>query len=73
MEKVSALIASLASLLAIAFGFGVQSSRLGRVRQDTDNIGRLHRETINNLADIRMSVSNLQKDIEYLKAKIEKL
>lgn len=50
---------------SMAFGFGRQSGDIKTLRRDTDNIGKGHREILNELQEINKKLERLDQRVIY--------
>jgi hypothetical protein len=60
---------AITTLIGIGTGFGIQSNRITTLQKNTNDLGKLHRETVAVLHGIRVEIAELRKDIEYIKQK----
>lgn len=60
-------IASLAfSGMGIAFGFGKQSASIANLKKDTDAIARMHRDTLQELGEIKSQLARIDQRLLFL-------
>lgn len=59
------LIGFAITFVGMAFGFGRQSGEIKNQRRDIDNIGRSHRDIMNELVEIKGKLERLDQRVLY--------
>jgi hypothetical protein len=52
--------------LGVAFGFGKQSTLIGNLRKDTDAIAKMHRDTLQELSEIKSQLARIDQRMLFL-------
>lgn len=52
--------------MGVAFGFGKQSTAIANLRKDTDAIARMHRDTLQELSEIKNQLARIDQRLLYL-------
>ncbi len=60
------LIGFAITFAGMAFGFGKQSANISTLRRDTDAIGNMHRETLQELGQIKAQLARIDQRLLFL-------
>jgi len=52
--------------LGVAFGFGKQSTLIANLRKDTDAIAKMHRDTLQELSEIKSQLARIDQRMLFL-------
>jgi len=61
------IMAFATTFAAMAFGFGRQSAEIRTLRRDTDNIAKMHRDTLDLLSDVDRKLVRLEERLNALR------
>lgn len=65
--EIREILAFASTFAAMAFGFGRQSAEIRTLRRDVDNIGKMHRETLDLLSDVDRKLVRLDERMNALR------
>jgi hypothetical protein len=57
----------------MCFGFGIQSGEIRTLKRNMNDLGNLHKTTVQELHESNLLLARIGKDIEYLKEKVNNI